>query len=137
MKKLQNTKENKARFFNQYHSQIIQCYNDGDQKFGPFPIGNENVITKLDYLELTSLSNISDEDAIEVAKICGWPESHERFEERVYQFKIDFAYDSQNGFKRSHKAYVFDYLRSKGYALPWMNLSVEELLEYGWIRIKK
>ena len=26
---------------------------------------------------------------------------------------------------------AYDYLRSKGYALPWMGLSVEKLIEYG------
>lgn len=28
---------------------------------------------------------------------------------------------------------VFDYLRSKGYALPWQGISVEKQLELGWI----
>jgi hypothetical protein len=28
-----------------------------------------------------------------------------------------------------------DYLRSKGYALHWMDLSVEDLVEYGWIKL--
>lgn len=31
---------------------------------------------------------------------------------------------------------MYDYLRSKGYALPWMGLTVDELVEYGWIKIK-
>jgi DNA polymerase III gamma/tau subunit len=30
---------------------------------------------------------------------------------------------------------IVDYLRSKGYALPWMGLSVETLQEYGWIKL--
>ena len=28
-------------------------------------------------------------------------------------------------------------LRSEGYAVPWMDLSVEDLIEYGWIKFKK
>jgi hypothetical protein len=28
-----------------------------------------------------------------------------------------------------------DYLRSKGYALPWMGLSVNKMVEAGWIKI--
>jgi hypothetical protein len=31
---------------------------------------------------------------------------------------------------------LHDYLRSKGYALPWMGLSVDELVEYGWVKLK-
>jgi hypothetical protein len=30
-----------------------------------------------------------------------------------------------------------DYLRSKGYALHWMDLSVKDLVEYGWIKLKE
>lgn len=32
---------------------------------------------------------------------------------------------------------IVDYLRSKGYALPYMGLSVEKLVEYGWVNLKK
>ena len=34
-------------------------------------------------------------------------------------------------------ANTVDYLRSKGYALPWMDLSVEDLVKYGWIKLKE
>lgn len=30
-----------------------------------------------------------------------------------------------------------DYLRSKGYAIPWLYLSVKDLVEYGWIKLKE
>lgn len=33
-------------------------------------------------------------------------------------------------------ASVSDYLRSKGYAVPFMGLSVETLIEYGWVRLR-
>lgn len=38
---------------------------------------------------------------------------------------------------RNPIAYILitDYLRSKGYALPWMGLSVEEMISAGWIRL--
>lgn len=31
---------------------------------------------------------------------------------------------------------AYDYLRSRGYALPWMGLSVEELVNRGWVKLK-
>lgn len=31
--------------------------------------------------------------------------------------------------------FVEHYLRSKGYALPWMGLSVEEMVKAGWIKL--
>ena len=42
---------------------------------------------------------------------------------------------STNGIK--NWLHVFDYLRSKGYALPWMDLLVEDLVEYGWVKLKE
>lgn len=30
-----------------------------------------------------------------------------------------------------------DYLRSKGYAVPWRDLSVEDLVSYGWVKLKE
>ena len=30
-----------------------------------------------------------------------------------------------------------DYFRSKGYALPYMDLSVEDLVKYGWVKLKE
>ncbi|MDV3490968.1 hypothetical protein CMV03_07160 [Elizabethkingia anophelis] len=31
---------------------------------------------------------------------------------------------------------IIDYLRSRGYALPWMEISVQKLIEYGWVKLK-
>lgn len=30
---------------------------------------------------------------------------------------------------------IIDFLRSKGYAMPWMELSVKKMVEYGWIKL--
>lgn len=74
---------------------------------------------------LTPLSAITDKDAIEVAKI--------------YWGKTDFT--SIDHTKRVldsliQKTDVVDYLRSKGYALPWKKYSVEQLIEMGWLKLK-
>lgn len=29
-----------------------------------------------------------------------------------------------------------DYLRSKSYALPWNGITVEEMIEWGWVKLK-
>lgn len=31
---------------------------------------------------------------------------------------------------------LIDFLRSRGYAVPWMGLSVNEMVKYGWIKLK-
>ena len=38
---------------------------------------------------------------------------------------------------RLKKEIKSDCLRSKGYALPYMDLSVDNLIEYGWIKLKE
>lgn len=65
------------------------------------------------HLELKPLSSISDEDA----KKLGFRDSD--------HFKFDA---SPTNWK--------DELRLLGYAVEWVNLSVEKQLEYGWIKLK-
>jgi hypothetical protein len=114
------------------------------------------------FLELKPLSKISNEDAIEVAKIvskssCGY------FEDVNWQVDRNNAKDSQvwvhngedpliicyinftgniffktnGGMTRLHinELSAYDFLRSKGYALPFMEYSIDELIEFGWVRL--
>jgi len=83
------------------------------------------------YLELKPLSSITDEDAIEVAKILGYDYSDEgdyfttasNYLERYYYNPKDTSIG------------VVDYLRSRGYAYYYMGLDVDEQIEYGWIKL--
>lgn len=88
------------------------------------------------WLNLKPLSQISDEDAIEVAKMLDW-------------FALDFEENHLDQFKKHFlnqalewdhygiytSLIVIDFLRSRGYALPWMGLSVEELIAAGWVKL--
>lgn len=66
------------------------------------------------YLELKPLSSITDEDA----KKLGYRDSD--------HFKID-----------ANELYWKDELRLLGYAINWVGLTVEELLNFGWIKLKE
>lgn len=106
--KIENTPENKAKFFALYWGQKIVAVriDDGDDR-GYYEVGNNWYCGLEDsYLELTPLSQITDEDVVSVYNLTGVDEVH------------------------------VDYLRSKGYALPWMGLSVEDLVSYGWVKVK-
>lgn len=102
---MENTLENKAKFFALYWGQ--KC------AWVKWPHENEYLgkvsaysIMWTSYLELKPLSSISNEDVIEVSEtVC--PEMH-----------------------------AVDYLRSKGYALSYNGLSVEELVNRGWVKLK-
>jgi hypothetical protein len=63
------------------------------------------------YLELKQLSAISYEDSLN----CFW----------VINAGQPYPFTITN----------IDYLRSKGYALPWMGLSVEDMVLAGWIKL--
>lgn len=74
------------------------------------------------FLQLKPLSKITDEDAISMYR------GLERNYESANQFLED--YKSIGFFEQSE----VDFLRSKGYAVPFMNYSVEDLTSLGWVR---
>ncbi len=102
--------------------------------------------SKYDWLELKPLSQISDEDAVEVSGFDSSINWNNGLEKQIWKNTFGFTVVS-NGTGLIHKygqfviwernlSHVqFDYLRSKGYALPWMDLSVEEMIEAGWIKL--
>ena len=114
--KLENTLENKAKFFAQYWGQNVltstyhttklyhrklYCINRGNMR-----------CEKQDFLELKPLSQISDEDA------------------------INLGYGNVSHLKSNLDRNI-DQLRNLGFAVPWMDLEVEDLIEYRWIKIKE
>ena len=136
--KLENTLENKAKFFAQYWGQYVLYFtSDFLRKIDNLTLDS---VENDDYLELKPLSQISDEDAIEVSKIFGIGHLSGAIKELILSIFRTSINDSgttssTNGIK--NWLHVFDYLRSKGYALPWMDLSVEDLVEYGWVKLKE
>ena len=128
----QELSELKQKFFAQYWGQEIAKESKNSPLISTttaFLIGS----TKDHYLELKPLSSISDEDLeFIVVGICGLDrdefltgkntESVRNFLNRI----IDFD---------STDLHICDFLRSKGYAIPWMGFSVAELIELGWVKL--
>lgn len=110
--------ENKAKFFALYWGQKV-VKDKSSQLL--YVSSNINLEHESWFLTLKPLSSINDEDA-EIIDLgsedydeLGWFDKEGMF---YYWSFIDV-----------------DYLRSKGYALPWMGLSVEEMIQAGWIRL--
>lgn len=112
--------ENKAKFFALYYDQPVAFTTSFVKGEDLRSILNNEEMKRFGepaYLSLKPLSSVSDEDAIE----CG--------------------YDGLESFTINHQnpnfldLYSADLLRSRGYALPWMGLSVDELEQAGWIRL--
>jgi len=105
-------------------------------------------------LILKPLSSITDEDAFAVAELEGYKTTGtiEREENWVSVFTespsgAEFSILFSNGYcgwdngldysdhdTEGVSPAAYDYLRSRGYAIPWMGLSVEELKNAGWIK---
>lgn len=139
--KTQNTLENKAKFFALYFGQRILRYNNWSDEANNKEVGsfvydlyNENT-----FLELKPLSQISDEDA----EYCiGKMECSLRINDPNHG---DYGMSPSSIFINSiigHNSFYIDrresdYLRLNGYAIKWVDLKIEDLIEYGWIKLKE
>lgn len=83
-------------------------------------------INETSYLELKSLSKITDEDAQQLPnrEFNGFSKPYESAKEFLNLFEL-------MGFLTSEEA---DILRKLGYAIPFMEYLVEDLISFGWVR---
>lgn len=134
---MKNTLENKARFFALYIGQNV--LGSGLNNSGRLTLSNITPI--LEYssntpLSLKPISSITDEDLSYIEFNMGMigtlfeieimPENY------MNHWVLKYKGKTQHGYLALKD---FDYLRSKGYALPYMGLSVETMIEYGWIKL--
>ncbi len=129
---MENTIHNKEKFFAQYWGQEVAIQNEGGGTGFRYDI-NEATITdiKSDYLLLTPLSMISDEDALQVGMLHDVP----HLKNTLIIGKAIIHWLNVNSKSRDLNIEIIDFLRSKGYALPFMGLSVEQQIEYGWVKL--
>lgn len=116
---MENTLENKQKFFAQYWGQNIgkiKSYHK-DVKSKVSSINIEGI----DFLELTALELISEEHLKELTKIT------------CAKYFITVGC-SNITLENAIESILF--LRSKAYALPYNGLSVEKMIEYGWVVLK-
>ncbi len=134
---IKNTPENKARFFALYWGQRLVSWKENT---GKLKLVNSGYINESStFLELTPLSQITDEDA----EYCIG--SAEYYLRRNDEKSVNFGMSPSGMFINTligHNSYFIgkqeaDYLRLKGYAVRWLDLSVKQLVEYGWIKLKE
>lgn len=150
---MENTKENKKRFFAQYFGQKVWRCELHDKVFEVdyevlLHCGEAVAMTQgvhvNEWLELIPLSNITDEDAIEVGIKSGRLaiDSEKRYDVfrntfgEVVVGNIGESIHNRIAIKEDYlSAEIFDFLRTKGYALSYNGLSVEELEKRNWIKL--
>jgi hypothetical protein len=89
----------------------------------------DNLLTPI---KLKPLSKISDEDAVGIPSIP----NRTTLELLDYFCKKDHLVACEY-LLGSLTPQDYDYLRSRGYALPWMGISVEKMIEAGWIKLEE
>lgn len=124
-----NNLENKVKFFALYWGQKLLTDKHGNPNRSWIDVESmyNTEAIKDGIIMLKPLSSISDEDAMVVCRM------------RVKKFE-----DAEEA-KLICRAYFFgdlclhriiaDELRQEGYALPWQAISVEQQIEYGWIKL--
>jgi hypothetical protein len=131
-----NKTDVKCRFFAQYWGQNVKT-SEKHQKKGLKPLRIDahslQYVNSDSFLELKPLSKITDEDALAAIRIV-----------KVY-VRRDGSFITEHvpidNIKNSFldvpiwRLDLADFLRSKGYALPFMEYSVDELVELGWVRL--
>lgn len=163
---MENTLENKAKFISLYWGQRVLMTPLDNVTMRSKVCGAIEDYVRNSYLELTPLFQITDEDAIVVGKMLSYYSDEINIERReneiwmicdeyikviigVIKFgilaksidgepsEVNTHYNKDIVFYENEMVGVIDYLRSKGYALPWMGLSVEQQIEFGWIKLKE
>ena len=128
---------NKARFFALYWGQEIAKYPEALSylRWNIKDALNDGVENR--HILLNPLSLIADKHLLNCYHL------HSAF--TSYDYTIGFTpFDVMINNWMDHGGYrdiercpdTVDYLRSKGYALPWMGLSVQEMIDAGWIKLK-
>ena len=124
---MKNTLENKTKLFAQYWGQHLIIMGSFLRRIDHVTLCN---IENDDILQLKPLSKISDEDALILSKM------RYSFEEYINLKNGKCMVSCHENQKYLIQIQV-DFLRSKGYALPYMDLSVEDLIDYGWIKLEE
>lgn len=137
--KTPNTLENKARFFAVYYDQLLAQWSTDVRPKDPMRVSH-TVFSSMSeewYLDLKSLHKVEGEDTIQIGKIEGFAYTEDfnvRGKKLIYNI-VEFG-DAVNPFPNFRCTIkVIDYLRSKEYALSWLDLSLNDLISYGWIKV--
>ena len=143
--------EDKARFFAQYYGQNVVSnkeslkglYSNIDFTIMEL-IFDQSIEDDYFFLELTSLDQITDEHAIEVARIIGkdnYPigcDNNDLMAAKTvcYWFTENIG-DFENFIGALRWERLISFLRSKGYLVPFDKYSCKEILEKGWAKAKE
>lgn len=127
---MENNLENKIKFFAQYILQNVAKetkYPDSPtiRPITVFRIGFDYV--SFYHLELKSIEEISDSDMELIFSIDG---------QHPTKTAVDFLMENLSSYNAFDVSIIIDNIRANGYAWPYGGLTVKELIDYGWVKLK-
>lgn len=137
-----NKTDVKCRFFAQYlYQDVLIIDKDNTWKITGEILDN---IKDYDFITLKHLSKITDDECIFIGtNILKIPVGLINYDHKISYVKNILNSGWNNNFTGigNEDRYVFsnfyllDYLRSKSYAVTFMNYSVQELINFGWVQL--
>lgn len=129
MTKLENTKTNQKLFFGQYLTQKVGRIIDSTNYW---PVGNP----ESDYLELRTPNQLEKEELMELLRFFD-DRANNLIEPEWHAHKyIERIFKNDNSLSFQERICGIDWLRSKGILVPWMGLNEQDLIDYGWVKLK-
>ncbi|WP_324069841.1 MAG: hypothetical protein RSE15_04875 [Flavobacterium sp.] len=126
----------KSRFFAQYWGQKVMKKNiEGLENFYSEPDGfiRSMTIDSPLFLELKPLSKATREEVFDT--YCKMWEFNENLIETDTKIAIDWFQNYGKPHYVKFNQEQTDFLRSKGYAIPFMEYSVDDLVSFGWVKL--
>lgn len=129
--------DNKARFFFAYYGSTYHYSNEWGGFSNQVNDGNLHLgrdINNSAYLKLKPLLSLTDTEVSELASA---------YDITIGNHLLD-SFDSIDDFRKNiafadehycHAVGFFDFLRGRGYAIPWNGLTVEDLMAAKWIKL--
>lgn len=134
--KVENTLEFKAKFYTLYWGQEICVWPELEN----LKEVRTKVLSELDendYLLLKCTDSLSDEDINVCYNLyCAYVAYDGTMDFKPQDEMAKHWYENEGLSVIDDVPILVDYLRSKGYALPYLTLSVAEQITYGWIKLK-
>lgn len=142
--KIEKTRQHKSSFMTQYWGQEVLRYNEVEKRTP------QSKCTTVDhfsmaptlffddsFLLLKATDSLSDEDINVCYNLyCAYVAYDGTMDFKPQDEMAKHWYENEALSVIDDVPIIVDYLRSKGYALPYLTLSVAEQITYGWIKLK-
>lgn len=142
--------ELKPLFFSQYYGQRVIRYNEDRTDTNGVVSGGSLRRTAISYLELKVLDSLTEEECFYLCDALDIDRVHymkldglnltgfdiEDFADTIKAIIEDPPGGFVDCFNGKYVGHMMDYLRYRGFAVPWMGYSVHHMVQAGWIKLK-